>query len=116
MSYSKRYYSTDYRNEVIAALNSIKENTSPDLSSGISAIEPDGHMVVQDCKTSCLSAAQNAETYIGSMDDRIDSIIQGITTFHSEVQLTGEEISRLCENVEETMEACIMQLLVLRTV
>ena len=106
MSLNHRYYSTDYRTEVITALNSIKINTSPDLSSGISAIEPDGYMLVQDCKTDCLNAAQNAETHIASLDDRIDSIIQGITTFHSEVQLTGEEISRLCENVIEVMEAC----------
>ncbi len=110
MSLRHRYYSTDYRDEVITALNSIKENTSPNLSSGISGVETNGHAVVEDCKTECLSAAQNAETHVGSLDDRIDLVIQGLINFHSEVQSTGEEISRLCENVEETMEACITAL------
>lgn len=106
-----RYYTQEYRDELNATLETLKQETDVDLVSSINSISvPNNNVAIDECKQECLNAANQAKTHLESIENPIDSIISLVTSFYDGVQATGDEINTLTANANEVMEAFISSL------
>ena len=106
-----RYYTQEYRDGLITALETIKQETEVDLTSGINGVSvPNNNVSIEECKQECLDSANLAKTHIDSIEDPINTVISKVSDFYDNVQSTGDEINTLTANANEVMEAFITSL------
>ncbi len=87
-----RYYSNDYRDEVIASLNGLFSSLDDSYTVAICNVPDSETESMNSYKDSAIDAANQASATISSLSPKIETVISQLNEFYQNVDATGGEI------------------------